>query len=91
MWCVSADLNNFRAVNDARGYECGDRLLRVTEELLTRTLDGAFEIFRLGRDEFIMLSCGVSAEKAPALLETFYPAVEAHNAGSGLQAGITAG
>ena len=91
VWCVSADLNNLKEVNDARGHEWGDRLLRETGQLLTRLLGEAFEIFRLGGDEFILLSCGTPSDKVSALLGKLYPAIEAHNAAGNLPVSLAVG
>lgn len=91
VWCVSADLNNLKEVNDARGHEWGDRLLRETGQLLTQLLGEAFEIFRLGGDEFMLLSCGTPSDKVSALLGNLYPAIEAHNAAGNLPVSLAAG
>lgn len=91
VWCVSADLNNLKEVNDARGHEWGDRLLCETGELLTRLLGEAFEIFRMGGDEFMLLSCGTPPERVSALLENLYPAIGARNAERDLPVSLAAG
>ena len=58
---------------------------------MTQLLGEAFEIFRLGGDEFMLLSCGTPSDKVSALLGNLYPAIEAHNAAGNLPVSLAAG
>ena len=46
------DLDGFKEVNDSRGHQAGDRVLRVTAAALSSTLRRGDELFRIGGDEF---------------------------------------
>lgn len=47
-----ADVDGFKAINDARGHQAGDRALRETAALLAGALRRGDELFRIGGDEF---------------------------------------
>ena len=53
------DLDNFKLVNDTRGYEYGDKLLVWVANKLKEFADANF-VARLGGDEFIILVDGVT-------------------------------
>lgn len=48
------DLNSFKEINDTRGHEEGDRILRETGKLLTDTF-GPEHCYRYGGDEFLVI------------------------------------
>lgn len=49
------DVNGLKTLNDTRGHECGDALIRVVaESVLSVTKEPAMS-FRIGGDEFIMI------------------------------------
>lgn len=59
---VVADLDHFKAVNDAHGHAAGDDVLRGTADRL-RTHGRAFElIYRIGGEEFLVLLPGASLQ-----------------------------
>lgn len=49
------DLNGFKAVNDALGHPCGDRLLKIVAARLTARLRETDTIARFGGDEFALV------------------------------------
>jgi diguanylate cyclase (GGDEF)-like protein len=68
-----ADMDHFKAVNDAMGHEAGDRVLVAAAELLRRIVRPSDLVARLGGDEFAVWLNGVdhmtAAERADALRE----------------------
>jgi diguanylate cyclase (GGDEF)-like protein len=52
---VMIDLNGFKAVNDTRGHETGDRLLQFIAKNLQQVIRRVDTLARLGGDEFILL------------------------------------
>ncbi len=69
-----ADMDHFKAVNDAMGHEAGDRVLVAAAELLRRVVRPTDLVARLGGDEFAVWLNGVdhmtAAERADVLRET---------------------
>jgi len=49
---LMADIDGFKAINDSRGHQAGDRALRETAAALARALRRGDELFRIGGDEF---------------------------------------
>lgn len=49
------DLDGLKGINDARGHESGDNLLRTFAQLLEREFRDDDRAYRLGGDEFVLL------------------------------------
>jgi diguanylate cyclase (GGDEF)-like protein len=52
---LMADIDGFKAINDTRGHQAGDRILRETAAALSGALRRGDELFRIGGDEFAAL------------------------------------
>jgi diguanylate cyclase (GGDEF)-like protein len=60
------DVDRFKAVNDKRGHEAGDALLRALGKILKRATRGHDVVARWGGDELVALLPEVTAEQALA-------------------------
>ena len=54
LWCVSADVNGLKQVNDTLGHAAGDMLIRGAAEVLRSAHCPCCTIFRTGGDEFVL-------------------------------------
>ncbi|MFP4272175.1 MAG: EAL domain-containing protein [Halothiobacillaceae bacterium] len=59
---ILINIDRFKLINDARGNEVGDRLLRVVGQLLVERLPAACTVARMGADEFAVLLPGREAD-----------------------------
>ena len=58
------DLNGFKAYNDAYGHPAGDALLRRLGHSLARAVDGRGHAYRMGGDEFCVLTAAPEDQHA---------------------------
>jgi diguanylate cyclase (GGDEF)-like protein len=63
------DLDNFKAVNDNKGHQEGDRLLRLVVSTITDSIRATDIVARLGGDEFIILFPETGSEMARTAVE----------------------
>jgi diguanylate cyclase (GGDEF)-like protein len=59
-----ADIDGFKAINDTRGHQAGDRTLRETAAALSSALRRGDELFRIGGDEFAAIVHVADADEA---------------------------
>jgi diguanylate cyclase (GGDEF)-like protein len=63
------DLDSFKKVNDARGHQAGDRLLRAAAAAWVTALDEKGTIGRYGGDEFMVILPGLDPTEGAAVTE----------------------
>jgi diguanylate cyclase (GGDEF)-like protein len=74
---VMADLDHFKALNDAHGHETGDRALRIFSETVRQTMRSDDLACRYGGEEFAFLLPGVDAHEAVDVIERIRGELEA--------------
>jgi diguanylate cyclase (GGDEF)-like protein len=84
--CAIVDLDDFKRVNDVRGHQAGDDLLRSVAAALQQQLRPYDQVARYGGDEFVLLLPGSEEDVATALAERIRDAIaERMAAGPDLQ------
>ncbi len=73
---ILLDLDNFKQVNDARGHQTGDDVLRTLAEVLRNNTRPSDTVARLGGDEFAILLPDSGAESATAVAERIREAAQ---------------
>jgi diguanylate cyclase (GGDEF)-like protein len=76
---VALDVDGLKRVNDTRGHETGDRVLKQVADILRLQLRGADIAVRLGGDEFLALLPGTRDVQAQAVAVRLRRAVETHD------------
>ena len=66
---VYCDLDGFKAINDARGHEVGDRVLAEFGRKLSESVDRPDAVYRIGGDEFAILLGGADRPRAVAVAD----------------------
>lgn len=64
------DLDGFKLINDSRGHEAGDVVLKVVARRITRTLREMDTVARVGGDEFFIILSAIESEGAVATVAT---------------------
>ena len=64
------DLNGFKAYNDVYGHAAGDALLSRLGTALTRAVDGCGDAYRMGGDEFCVLTAAPADQHADLAART---------------------
>ena len=62
------DLDGFKGVNDVRGHEVGNVVLRMIAKRLESVIRSVDTVARVGGDEFVVLSLGTAADDEAAVL-----------------------
>ena len=74
---VIIDLDDFKQINDVRGHQAGDELLRRVASLLQAELRPYDQVARYGGDEFVLLLPGSDEATARAVAERVRDAMAA--------------
>lgn len=85
------DIDHFKLVNDTYGHETGDRVLKVTADLLAKSVRSTDFVFRFGGEEFLVLLPGTALDGAEVIAEKIRADIEAHQFASWLQVTISIG
>lgn len=76
MSLIFLDLDRFRRVNSALGFEAGDQALQTFAGMLVDMVYSSDQIFRMGGEEFLILLNGSDREAARLQAEKIHTALE---------------
>ncbi len=88
---IYADLDNFKAVNDLRGHETGDKVLQYFSQISKSRLRKNDIIARYGGDEFVMILTDTSLENAETVLKRIKSEFTQWAGENGLPVGVSFG
>jgi diguanylate cyclase (GGDEF)-like protein/PAS domain S-box-containing protein len=82
---IFLDLDHFKSVNDRRGHQMGDQVLKSVAEMCRNHFGALGPVGRFGGEEFIILLPGLSAQQTLPLAKNLRQAIAsaalAHNSG----------
>ncbi len=67
--CAVCDINGLKAVNDHFGHIAGDELIRAAADVLSKNLKSAYNVYRIGGDEFVAVFIGHNKHKVEKEIE----------------------
>ena len=76
--CIFADVNGLHELNNTKGHEAGDKMLRFVSEKLME-LFGKNDTYRIGGDEFVVLVKDCSSDEILNKIDLLMKAVEEEN------------
>ena len=76
--CIYADVNGLHELNEAKGHEAGDTMLKFIADALQAQF-GILHTYRIGGDEYVAFAMDTDAEILTEKLNTFTELVESEN------------
>ena len=73
---ISFDIDHFKSINDSYGHLAGDRLLVAITEIICGGIRSTDNLYRQGREEFIILAMDINQDIAAKLAEELRMLVE---------------
>lgn len=75
--CAMLDIDHFKKYNDIYGHQAGDQALQVVSSTLQSVLKRSQDfLFRMGGEEFLVLSNGTDCTQFSAILESIRSSIE---------------
>ena len=85
------DLDDFKRINDEQGHAAGDRVLRVTADVMRRMLRRADTVARLGGDEFALVLPNTDGAAAHDVISNVTQEIRTVLTASGLELSCSVG
>ncbi|MBP5605181.1 MAG: GGDEF domain-containing protein, partial [Ruminiclostridium sp.] len=63
---VQFDVNNLKLINDSKGHEAGDLLIKNAADIINKSFGAVGNCYRTGGDEFVAI---ITDEHAPIVIE----------------------
>ncbi len=76
IWCIIADMNNLKLINDTLGHMEGDNAIRNSYYSVNENFQQYGKTFRVGGDEFVSLLKGCSEENIKKTISTIVKQVD---------------
>lgn len=91
MGILVADLNNLKQINDEQGHQMGDVYIKKAAEVLRSCIPDSYPIYRIGGDEFNVITHGEQEANVQTMIEEMHRQVQIINKESSLRLSISVG
>lgn len=91
IWCISADINELKKVNDTLGHVAGDDLIKEASELLHHAIGEDVKLYRTGGDEFVCFLFDQPKSELDAIYNRIEEALKQHKPKHDYQLSIALG
>lgn len=91
LWCLCADINDLKQVNDQQGHSWGDELIRAAASCLLEALPKGAILYRTGGDEFVAFMENKSAQEMKHMERALGQATARYNKLDRITLGIATG
>lgn len=88
---IILDIDRFKRINDKHGHDIGDQVLKTLTSLICNEAREADSFFRIGGEEFALLTYAENTEGLTDAAERLRAAVQAHDFGIGQPVTISLG
>ncbi|MCQ2521363.1 MAG: GGDEF domain-containing protein [Lachnospiraceae bacterium] len=79
-FCIAiGDVDKFKSVNDTRGHDCGDAVLKVVADTFRSHMAGVGPLARWGGEEFLLVFRNMDIKQAAQSLEKLRSRIESTN------------
>ncbi len=78
-WCIVADMNNLKLINDTLGHMEGDEALRNSYHALNMNFGKFGKTFRIGGDEFVSILHGCTKEDIDSMISSINNQIDTVN------------
>lgn len=76
LWCITADINNLKIINDTKGHSAGDVAIRQTAQIFKACVS---QVYRTGGDEFVIFLYHTDADEAQRTIVQIQQMFEDYN------------
>lgn len=88
---VMIDVDNFKVINDTYGHVCGDKVISLLSETISKSIRNTDYIGRYGGDEFLLICPDAGEDEAFEVAERIRKTVESNvfSIGEGIEMSLT--
>jgi len=76
------DLNRLKSINDNLGHMIGDKYIKLCADCLNKVFVNGEQIFRIGGDEFVVISIHTNINTLQEKIKTLYDTFERYSYGN---------
>ncbi len=88
LWCITADINNLKVINDTYGHSAGDVAISQTARIFSECVAN---VYRTGGDEFVMFLYNADETQVLDSMEQIHSLLESYNKANDIHLDVALG